>query len=93
MGHIVSAPSTGHSNVTIVVQYWYCPVHNHHPIRRVLGLPTNQYDAEYPGVPKYNTLEQTEIKKKTADWLQHTVVVVVIVVVVTVILFADQTIV
>jgi hypothetical protein len=29
------------------------------PIRRRLGLPTNQYDAEYPGVkyPKFDALE------------------------------------
>lgn len=29
------------------------------PIRRALGFPTNQYDAEYPGVkyPKYEALE------------------------------------
>ena len=29
------------------------------PIRRSLGLPTNQYDADYPGTvyPKYKALE------------------------------------
>jgi len=29
------------------------------PIRRALGLPTNQYDADYPGIkyPKYEALE------------------------------------
>jgi hypothetical protein len=29
------------------------------PMRRAIGLPTNQYDAEYPGVkyPKYESLE------------------------------------
>jgi len=29
------------------------------PIRRSLGLPTNQYDADYPGIvyPKYESVE------------------------------------
>jgi hypothetical protein len=29
------------------------------PVRRALGFPTNQYDADYPGVkyPKYEALE------------------------------------
>ena len=30
------------------------------PVRRALGLPTNQYDAEFPGVkyPKYEAIEE-----------------------------------